>query len=62
MRWDYDPPDPQTIVGDGETLWIYQPDLKQVIKAPLGAGVPVEHAGQLPRRARAASIATSTPP
>jgi chaperone LolA len=35
MRWDYDPPDPQTIVGDGETLWIYQPDLKQVIKAPL---------------------------
>jgi outer membrane lipoprotein carrier protein len=36
MRWDYDPPDPQTIVGDGETLWIYQPDLKQVIKAPLG--------------------------
>lgn len=36
MRWDYDPPDPQTIVGDGETLWIYQPDLKQVIKAPIG--------------------------
>jgi outer membrane lipoprotein carrier protein len=35
MRWDYDPPDPQTIVGDGDTLWIYQPDLKQVIKAPL---------------------------
>ena len=35
MRWDYDPPDAQTIVGDGETLWIYQPDLKQVIKAPL---------------------------
>ena len=36
MRWDYDPPDAQTIVGDGDTLWIYQPDLKQVIKAPLG--------------------------
>jgi outer membrane lipoprotein carrier protein len=35
MRWDYDPPDAQTIVGDGETLWIYQPDLNQVIKAPL---------------------------
>lgn len=35
MRWDYDPPDPQTIVGDGAVLWIYQPDLKQVIKAPL---------------------------
>jgi outer membrane lipoprotein carrier protein len=45
MRWDYDPPDAQTIVGDGETLWIYQPDLKQVIKAPLGqafqSGTPV---------------------
>jgi len=36
MRWDYDPPDAQTIIGDGATLWIYQPDLKQVIKAPLG--------------------------
>ncbi len=35
MRWDYEPPDKQTIVGDGETLWIYQPDDKQVIKAPL---------------------------
>jgi chaperone LolA len=35
MRWDYDPPDQQTIVGDGTVLWIYQPDLKQVIKAPL---------------------------
>ena len=35
MRWDYDPPDPQVIVGDGTVLWIYQPDLKQVIKAPL---------------------------
>jgi chaperone LolA len=36
MRWDYDPPDQQTIVGDGQTLWLYQPDLNQVIKAPLG--------------------------
>lgn len=35
MRWDYTSPEPQLIVGDGETLWIYQPDLKQVIKAPL---------------------------
>ncbi len=37
MRWDYRPPDEQTIVGDGDTLWIYQPAEKQVIKAPLGA-------------------------
>jgi outer membrane lipoprotein carrier protein len=35
MRWDYAAPDKQLIVGDGETLWIYQPDDKQVIKAPL---------------------------
>src|SRR5262249_666488 len=35
MRWDYDPPDAQTIVGAGETLWVYQPDMRQVIKAPL---------------------------
>ena len=36
MRWDYDPPDKQTIVGDGQTLWLFQPDMNQVIKAPLG--------------------------
>lgn len=36
MRWDYDAPDKQTIVGDGSTLWVYQPDMNQVIKAPLG--------------------------
>jgi chaperone LolA len=35
MRWDYAKPDEQVIVGDGETLWIYQPAEKQVIKAPL---------------------------
>jgi outer membrane lipoprotein carrier protein len=36
MRWDYDPPDKQTIVGDGQALWVYQPDMNQVIKAPMG--------------------------
>ncbi|HZP42908.1 MAG TPA: outer membrane lipoprotein chaperone LolA [Candidatus Binatia bacterium] len=36
MRWDYAPPDAQTIVGDGDSLWIYQAEEKQVIKAPLG--------------------------
>lgn len=35
MRWDYAPPDTQQIIGDGSTLWIYQPDDKQVIKAPI---------------------------
>jgi outer membrane lipoprotein carrier protein len=35
MRWDYDPPDGQVIVGDGTDLWIFQPDLEQAIRAPL---------------------------
>jgi outer membrane lipoprotein carrier protein len=35
MRWNYAKPDEQVIVGDGETLWIYQPEERQVIKAPL---------------------------
>ena len=36
MRWEYEVPDKQLIVGDGTILWIYQPDDKQAIKAPLG--------------------------
>jgi len=36
MRWEYEAPDKQLIVGDGTVLWIYQPDDKQAIKAPLG--------------------------
>jgi chaperone LolA len=51
MRWDYDAPDKQTIVGDGATLWIYQPDMNQVIKAPLGeafqASTPLTFLGGL---------------
>lgn len=35
MRWTYAAPDPQVIVGDGTDLWIYQPDLEQVIRTPL---------------------------
>jgi chaperone LolA len=53
MRWDYDPPSGQVIVGDGHTLWIYQPDLKQVIKAPLSdafeSSTPVTFLGGLGR-------------
>ena len=53
MRWDYAAPDPQLIVGDGETLWIYQPEDKQVIKAPLAqafqAQTPVSFLGGLGR-------------
>ena len=31
FRWTYDKPHPQVIVGDGDKLWIYDPDLNQVI-------------------------------
>lgn len=34
MRWDFLEPEKQTIVADGETLWVYQPQQKQVLKAP----------------------------
>ena len=37
MRWEFVDPDPQTIVADGETLWVYQPDQRQVLKAPFRA-------------------------
>jgi outer membrane lipoprotein carrier protein len=35
MRWSYEKPEPQLIVADGESLWIYQPEDHQVLKAPL---------------------------
>src|SRR5262249_62167798 len=34
MRWGYDPPDPPTRVGGGETPWSYQTHPKHGIKAP----------------------------
>ena len=35
MRWEYETPEVQTIVADGEHLWIHQPEDKQVLRAPL---------------------------
>ncbi len=35
LRWDFAPPQQQTIVADGTTLFVYQPDLSQVIETPL---------------------------
>lgn len=32
FRWEYQQPYPQTIVGDGHTLWIWDPDLMQVTR------------------------------
>ncbi|MEO8566208.1 MAG: outer membrane lipoprotein chaperone LolA, partial [Betaproteobacteria bacterium] len=31
FRWTYEKPHAQTIVGDGQKLWIYDPDLNQVV-------------------------------
>ena len=30
MSWEYKTPEAQSFVTDGDTLWFYQPDLKQV--------------------------------
>ena len=30
MRWEYEEPDPMLFVTDGETLWMYQPQERQV--------------------------------
>jgi len=42
MRWEYEKPEKQVVVTDGENLWIYRPDDNQVMvgKAPefFGAG------------------------
>ncbi|MBW2200960.1 MAG: outer membrane lipoprotein carrier protein LolA [Deltaproteobacteria bacterium] len=40
MRWEYESPDPQLIVSDGKTLWIYRPKDNQVIvgESPLFFG------------------------
>jgi outer membrane lipoprotein carrier protein len=37
MRWDFQTPRAQQIIADGNLLWIYQPDDKQVLKAPFKA-------------------------
>jgi outer membrane lipoprotein carrier protein len=30
MRWEYRTPSPQQIISDGQSLWVYTPDLNQV--------------------------------
>lgn len=45
MRWEFVEPEKQTIVADGQTLWVYQPEHHQVLKAPFRAafqsGTPI---------------------
>ena len=35
MRWDFDEPEKQIIVSDGETVYSFDPDLNQVVETPL---------------------------
>lgn len=35
FRWDYETPYKQLILADGQRLWIYDPDLAQVVVKPL---------------------------
>jgi len=37
FRWEYVKPYPQLIVADGKTVWVYDPDLKQVTRRAQGA-------------------------
>lgn len=39
FRWDYREPSPQTIVADGERLWVHDPGLDQVTVRPLDAAL-----------------------
>ncbi len=35
MRWEYETPEPQTIVADGKHLWVHRPTEQQVLRSPL---------------------------
>jgi outer membrane lipoprotein carrier protein len=37
MRWDYEKPEPQMFLSNGQVLWLYQPDDKQAFKQGLKA-------------------------
>jgi|688.fasta_scaffold17162_11 outer membrane lipoprotein carrier protein len=37
FRWEYSKPDLQVIVADGQKVWVYEPDLKQVTVKPQDA-------------------------
>lgn len=39
FRWDYTTPYRQLILADGRRLWIYDPDLDQVVVKPLGVAL-----------------------
>jgi outer membrane lipoprotein carrier protein len=37
MRWDYEAPDEKYMISDGETFWIWEPNLQQYCKRDLGS-------------------------
>ncbi len=41
MRWEYEKPEPQVLISDGENFWVYTPSRNQVIVSRAGEGIPV---------------------
>jgi len=39
LRWEYLAPYPQLIVADGQSVWVYDPDLEQASRRPQGSAV-----------------------
>ena len=56
FRFDYSKPFEQTIVADGETLWLYDKDLNQVTLAQAGQGAGLHAGGADRRRARPGAL------
>ena len=52
MRWEFEAPDKETIVSDGETLFSYDPDLNQVVETPLRQALKIEQRDLIPARDR----------
>ena len=47
MFWDYHKPTPQQIISDGKTLWLYEPEEKQVTIGMVETGLPSEISADL---------------
>ena len=39
LRWETDEPYPQLVLADGESLWVFDPDLEQVSVQPLAGSI-----------------------
>lgn len=57
LRWEVDEPYPQLILADGESLWVYDPDLEQVSVQPLAESLEGTPASFLAGAAEALSRA-----